>query len=338
MCAVAVPVPGGEGNNGHHRKFFFLFVFGVVLLCTGILLSVCILQTCPSETFSDCNRTLKIAGPVLAVVGLVCVLLAQSRARLYLRQRQMQDEQVYNNLIFCQGNCQFAQFLIFGFLFLTVGMLISFLGIWVPGCSPGWHSLQYNQTSTSDVELPGCGFLSLQIMGPLIVLIGLSFFVIAHIKKKTNINLSQESSENGEEPRSPESLHVTLGDAVMTVPVLPPPYFVDPLSPPLIYSHVASGLPISENPPPYHSIVNNGAQLADVQRMVSVREYEALHTILRSNSSSDILPTLHLSSESPPRYEEKEETVNTEYSSPSSSSGSPLALASSEPSPQRTRN
>uniref|UniRef100_A0A8C8RNH0 Transmembrane protein 171 n=1 Tax=Pelusios castaneus TaxID=367368 RepID=A0A8C8RNH0_9SAUR len=337
MCAVALPVPGGEGDNGHYRKGFFLFVFGVVLLCTGVLLSVSILQACPPETFSDCNRTLKIAGPVLAVVGLICVLVAQSRARQYLRQRQMQSEQMYS-LIFCQENCQFAQFLIFGFLFLASGILISFLGIWVPGCSPGWHSLQYNQTSASDVELPACGFLSLQIMGPLIVLIGLSFFVIAHIKKKTNINLSQESSENGEQLGSPESLQVTAGDAVMTISPLPPPYFADPLSPPMTYNLVASGLPTSENPPPYHSIVNNGAQLADVQGMVSIREHEPLYAVLGGNSSSDILLTRHLSPESPPRYEEKEATVNIEFSAPFSSSDSSMALASSEPSPQRTAN
>ncbi|XP_038259199.1 transmembrane protein 171 isoform X1 [Dermochelys coriacea] len=260
MCAVAVPRPGGEGNNGHHRKFFFLFVFGVALLCTGFLLSVFILQTCPSGTFSDCNRALKIAGPVIVAVGLVCVLLAQSRVRLYLSQRQMQGEQVYS-LIFCQGNCQFAQFLIFGFLFLTSGVLISFLGIWVPGCSPGRHNLQYNQTSTSDVELSGCGFLPLQIMGPLIVLIGLSFFVIAHIKKKTNLNLSQESSENGEQPQSPESFQVTAGDAVMTFPPLPPPYFADSLSPHVTHKPLATELPMNENPPPYDSIVNNGKGL-----------------------------------------------------------------------------
>ncbi|CAM2114159.1 transmembrane protein 171 [Caretta caretta] len=317
MCAVAVSRPGGEGNNGHHRKFFFLFVFGVALLCTGFLLSVFILQTCPSGTFSDCNRALKIAGPVVVVVGLVCVLLAQSRARLYLSQRQMQGEQVYS-LIFCQGNCQVAQFLIFGFLFLTSGVLISFLGIWVPGCSPGRHSLQYNQTSTSDVELSGCGFLPLQIMGPLIVLIGLSFFVIAHIKKKTNLNLSQESSENGEQPQSPESFQVTAGDAVMTFPPLPPPYFADSLSPHVTHKPLATELPMSENPPSYDSIVNNGAQLEHVQGMVSVREYEPPYAIPGSSSSSDILPTLHLSSELPPRYEEKEATVNTEYSSGSS--------------------
>ncbi|NXL11189.1 TM171 protein, partial [Mesembrinibis cayennensis] len=258
MYPVAVPAPGGEGNNGQPGKLiFFLFVFGAVLLCAGFLLSVFILQSCPSGTFSDCNEVLKAAGPVLAVTGLVCVLLARSRARLYIRQRQLQNEQVYS-LVFCRGSCQFAQFLIFGFLFLTSGMLISILGIWVPGCSPSWHSIQVNHTGSSDVDLQGCGFLSLQIMGPLIVLTGLCFFVIAHVKKKQNLNLSQESCESEEYPQSPESFQVTVGDAVMVFPPPPPPYFADPLSPTVTHCLMSSGLSTSENPPPYHSIFSDG--------------------------------------------------------------------------------
>ncbi|NWT24223.1 TM171 protein, partial [Cardinalis cardinalis] len=258
MYPVAVPAPGGEGSNGQHGKLiFFLFVFGAVLLCAGFLLSVFILQSCPSGSFSDCNEVLKAAGPVLAVTGLVCVLLARSRARMYIRQRQLQNEQVYS-LVFCRGNCQFAQFLIFGFLFLTSGMLISILGIWVPGCSPGWHMIQVNHTGTSDTDLQGCGLLSLQILGPLIVLTGLSFFVIAHVKKKQNLYLNQESCESEQHPQSPESFQVTLGDAVMVFPPPPPPYFADPVSPTVTHCLMPSVLPTSENPPPYHSIFSDG--------------------------------------------------------------------------------
>ncbi|XP_009871554.1 PREDICTED: transmembrane protein 171 [Apaloderma vittatum] len=326
MYPVAVPPAGGEGNDGQHGKLiFFLFVFGAVLLCAGFLLSVFILQSCPSGTFSNCNEVLKAAGPVLAVTGLVCVLLARSRARLYIRQRQLQNEQVYS-LVFCRGSCQFAQFLIFGFLFLTSGMLISILGIWVPGCSTGWHSIQLNHTSSSDVDLQGCGFLSLQIMGPLIVLTGLCFFVIAHVKKKQNLNLNQESSESEERPQSPESFHVTVGDAVMVFPPPPPPYFADPMSP--THCLMAGGLPTSESPPPYHSIFSDGAQLADDEQTVAVRDYETIYTISGSSSPSDILPILYLSSESPPKYEEKASITNNEYS-PSSSSSS-ISLATSD--------
>nr|XP_047905815.1 transmembrane protein 171 [Anser cygnoides]XP_047905816.1 transmembrane protein 171 [Anser cygnoides] len=318
MYPVAVPAPGGEGNNGQHEKLtFFFFLFGAVFLCAGFLLSVFILQSCPYETFSDCNGVLKASGPVLAVTGLVFLLLARSRARLYIRQRQLQNEQVYS-LVFCRGSCQFAQFLIFGFLFLTSGMLISILGIWVPGCSPGWHTVQLNQTSSSDVNLQGCGFLSLQIVGPLIVFTGLCFFVIAHVKKQ-NFNLSQESFENEEHPQSPESLQVTVGDAIMVFPPPPPPYFSDPMSPTVTHCLMSSGLPASENPPPYHSIFNDGAQLADDDRTVAARDYEAICTISGCSSPSDILPMLSLSSESPPEYEENVLVTSNEYSLSSSS-------------------
>ncbi|NXH16702.1 TM171 protein, partial [Bucco capensis] len=313
MYPVAVSAPGGEENNEHRKSVFFLFVLGAVLLCAGFLLSVFILQSCPSGTFSDCNEVLKAAGPVLAITGLVCILLARSRARLYIRQRELQNEQVYS-LVFCRGSCQFAQFLIFGFLFLTSGMLISILGIWVPGCSPSWHSIQLNYTVSSDVDLQGCGILSLQIMGLLIVLTGLCFFVIAHVKKKQNLNLNQESCESEEHPESPEPFQVTVGEAVMVFPPPPPPYFADPVSPTLTHCLVSSGLPTSENPPPYHSIFSDGAQLADDERTVAVRDYETIYTISGSGSPSDILPVLYLSSESPPKYEEKASVTNNERS------------------------
>ncbi|KAM9367554.1 transmembrane protein 171 [Phaethornis superciliosus] len=318
MYPVAVPAPGGEGSNGQHGKLIFLlFVFGAVLLCAGFLLSVFVLQSCPSGTFSDCSEVLKAAGPMLAVTGLVCVLLARSRARLYIRQRQLQNEQVYS-LVFCRGSCQFAQFLIFGFLFLTSGMLISILGIWVPGCSPSWHSIQLNHTSTSDVNLQGCGFLSLQIMGPLIVLTGLCFFMIAHVKKKQNLNLNQESSENEEHPQSPESFQVTVGDAVMVFPPPPPPYFADTVSPTMTHCLMPSDVSTSDNPPPYYSIFSDGSQLTD-ERTVSIRGYETIYTISGSSSPSGVLPMLYFSSESPPKYEEKAPITNNEYS-PSSAS------------------
>ncbi|XP_010082289.1 PREDICTED: transmembrane protein 171 [Pterocles gutturalis] len=327
MYPVAVPAPG-ERNNGQHGKLiFFLFVFGAVLLCAGF--QVFVLQSCPSGTFSDCNGVLKAAGPVLAVAGLVCVLLARSRARLYIRQRQLQNEQVYS-LVFCHRSCQFAQFLIFGFLFLTSGMLVSILGIWVPGCSPSWHGIQLNHTVSSDVDLQGCGFLSLQIMGPLIVLTGLCFFVIAHVKKKQNFNLNQESCESEEHPQSPETFQVTVGDAVMVFPPPPPPYFADPLSPTVTGCLMSSGLPPSENPPPYHSIFSHGAQLADVERTVAVRDYETIYTISGTSSPSDISPMLYDSSESPPKYEEKASITNNQYSPSSSLSSSSISLATSD--------
>lgn len=194
-------------RHGHPRKLIsFLFVFGITLLCAGFLLSMFVLQTCPSGAFNDCKGALKIIGPLLAVVGLICIILAQSQTKGSLREMHRGY-----GFVFCRGNCQFAQFLVFGFLFLTSGMLISVLGIWIPRCSPRLPNQQLNQTSTSDLELQYCGFLSVQTMGPLIVLVGLCFFVIAHIKKKQNLNLIQESSVNEDEQQSPELFQVTVG-------------------------------------------------------------------------------------------------------------------------------
>ncbi|XP_014739837.1 PREDICTED: transmembrane protein 171 [Sturnus vulgaris] len=209
-------------------------------------------------------------------------------------------------------------------------MLISILGIWVPGCSPGWHMIQLNHTGSSDLDLQGCGFLSLQIMGPLIVLTGLCFFVIAHVKKKQNLNLNQESCESEEHAHSPESFQVTVGDAVMVFPPPPPSYFADPMSPTVTHCLMSGVLPTSENPPPYHSIFSDGAQLADDERTVAVRDYESIYTISGSSSPSDILPMLYLPSESPPKYEEKASITNNEYSPSSSSSFSSISVATSD--------
>ncbi|XP_057900472.1 transmembrane protein 171 [Melospiza georgiana] len=248
---------------------------------------------------------------------------------MYISQRQLQNEQMCS-LVFCHGNCQFAQFLIFGFLFLTSGMLISIMGIWVPGCSPGWHMIQLNHTGTSDTDLQGCGFLPLQILGPLIVLIGLSFFVIAHVKKKQNLYLNQESCESEQHPHGPESFQVTLGDAVMVFPSPPPPYFADPVSPTVTHCLMPSVLPTSVDPPPYHSLFPDGAQLGDDERTVAVRDSESVYTISGSSSPSDILPMPCLSSEPPPKYEEKASITNNEYSPSSSLSFSSVSLATSD--------
>ncbi|XP_010723884.1 transmembrane protein 171 [Meleagris gallopavo] len=319
MYSVTVPVPVGEENNGQYKKAtFFLFLSGAILLCGGFLLSVYTLLSCPFETFSDCSAILKASGPMLGVTGLLCVLIARSRARLYRSQRQLQNEQMCH-LFCCRGNCQFVQFLIFGFLFLTSGMLITILGIWVPGCSRGWRSIQLNQTSSSDGDLQGCGLLSFQILGPFIVFTGLCFFVIAHVRKKQNLNLNEEPSENEERTQSPESFQVTLDDAVLMFPPPPPPYFANPLSSAATRCPTSTASPA---PPPYHSIFSDGAQFADDQRTVAVRDDETIYTISGCRSPLGISPVQFSFSEPPPGYEEKTSVETNEYSlsSPPSSS------------------
>ncbi|XP_064903370.1 transmembrane protein 171 isoform X2 [Columba livia] len=120
------------------------------------------------------------------------------------------------------------------------------------------------------------------------------------------------------------------GDAVMVFPPPPPPYFADPLSPTVTRCLMSGGLPTSDNPPPYHSIFSDGAQLADDERAVAVRDYETIYTISGSGSPSDVSPILYVSSESPPKYEEKASITNNEYSSSSSSSSSSISLATSD--------
>ncbi|XP_077203544.1 transmembrane protein 171 [Paroedura picta] len=328
------PVPGSmhgvEGSSRHPRKLIsFLFVFGISLLCSGFLLSMFVLQTCPSGAFGDCKAALKIIGPLLAVVGLVCIILAQSKAKGYLREVQLQDDQVYG-FVFCRGNCQFAQFLVFGFLFLTSGMLISVLGIWIPGCSPGWHYQPFNQSNTSDIEFQDCGFLSVQTMGPLIVLIGLCFFVIAHIKKKQNLNLIQESSVHEEEHLSPESFQVTVGDTVMVFPPPPPPYFADCSLQTITPSLVTSDLHLGENPPPYHSTFVHQTQNTDISGSVTCRENELLHTLSGSDSPSETFSILYLDSDPSQKCKAKEAAVNNECILSSSPSLSYMSLSSSE--------
>lgn len=178
---------------------FFLFVFGAILLFVGVLLSIFGFQTCQYDTVPDCSMVLKFAGPVCAAVGLGAVILARSRALLQFQERRLRGNQVDPDQAFiCGESRQFAQCLIFGFLFLTSGMLISILGIWVPGCGSDWEKEPLNETDTSTEEPQFCGFLSLQIMGPLIVLVGLCFFVVAHVKKRNNLSEGQNASESEE--------------------------------------------------------------------------------------------------------------------------------------------
>ncbi|KAM4809093.1 transmembrane protein 171 [Rhinophrynus dorsalis] len=276
------------------RLIFFLFVFGVMTFCAGFLLSIFGFQSCQYNDLSKCSVTFKVIGPSIAVIGLASILLARSRARLEFRRRQMVGDQTDpDNFFLCGESRQFIQFVIFGFLFVTSGILISVLGVWIPGCNGG--SRPINGTVT---EYRNCGFLSLQIMGPLIVLIGLCFFAVAHIKKRHHFNEGNESSVD--EPPTPtdEPFHITVGDAVIIFPPPPPPYFADPF--PTGVSNVSGSLARSERPPSYNSIFNIRARHTG-QRS----DRETIYTIsLQSSSEGHTNP--HFLSEPPPKYEEKD--------------------------------
>ncbi|XP_069483605.1 transmembrane protein 171 [Ambystoma mexicanum] len=324
MYPFSIPVCFGGSSTGHSSKFIFvLFVFGVVLFCAGLLLSIFGFQACQAESFSDCSMTLKVLGPSLAAVGLGSILIAKSRARLHLQQRQLQGEQVdVDRFFLCGENNQFAQFLIFGFLFLTSGVLISVLGMWVPGCTTSSPQQQRNNTSISDAEHRSCGFLSLQIMGPLIVLVGLCFFVVAHIKKKHVMGPNDEGSiEEEQQTHSSEPFQITVGGAVVLFPPPPPPYFADPFSEGSINRN--NCLPSRENPPSYNSIYSSRSHVRS-SGGTEDESPESVYSISRSGPT-EIVPSLYFSSDPPPKYEEKEETVDLPVQAPSPEPASPDA-------------
>ncbi|XP_021503192.1 transmembrane protein 171 isoform X2 [Meriones unguiculatus] len=318
MSSVGTAEPDGDQRDRHVSKLiFFLFVLGAVLLCVGVLLSIFGYQACQHKPLSHCSMVLKIAGPSCAVMGLGAVILARSRARLRLREGQRRGQQDPDQSFFCGESRQFAQCLIFGFLFLTSGMLISILGIWVPGCGSDWAPEPLNETDTGETEPQICGFLSLQIMGPLIVLVGLCFFVVAHVKKKNNLSSSRESSEmEGGHTLSTEPVHITVGDSVIIFPPPPPPYFPEPSAG--TPSPGAHGSHQVENPPSYSSLFNHSRIPApEGQGTASERERELIFTISGSGSSSESSRTGHLPLDLPPRYEEKETAPATPLAEPS---------------------
>uniref|UniRef100_A0A8C2VKW4 Transmembrane protein 171 n=2 Tax=Chinchilla lanigera TaxID=34839 RepID=A0A8C2VKW4_CHILA len=321
MSSTAIAEPDGDQWDRRASKLvFFLFVFGAVLLCVGVLLSVFGYQACQHEPLPNCSMVLKIAGPSCAVVGLGAVILARSRARLQLLAGRWRGDQASSDQAFlCGESRQFAQCLIFGFLFLTSGLLISILGIWVPGCSSSWTQDLVNETDTSNAEPQICGLLSLQIMGPLVVLVGLCFFVVAHVKKKNNLSTSQDASES-EEGHTPgtEPVQVTVGDSVIIFPPPPPPYFPESSASAGSLSSGANNLLPADSPPPYDSLFNHGGTSApESQGAACEQGCGFVYTISGMHSPSEISHMLRVSLESPPRYEEKENTTATPLSVPS---------------------
>ncbi|XP_053331535.1 transmembrane protein 171-like [Spea bombifrons] len=295
---------GSQSPRWASKIIFFLFVLGGVLFCAGFALSIFGFQSCQSDNFSSCSMTFKVLGPSLAVIGLASLLMARSRARLERRRRELAGDQTDPDSNFlCGESRQFIQYLIFGILFVICGILISVLGVWIPGC----NSVSQNVNGT-DATYKNCGFLSLQIMGPVIVLIGLCFFVAAHIKKKHNLSDANDSEEEPETPTN-EPFHITVGDAVIIFPPPPPPYFAETPS--------ASASPMSENPPSYSSIFN-----IRPHHDFHGSERENIYTISLPSQSTEVYSNAYFPSEPPPKYEEKDSTQPDpiQTSSPSSSS------------------
>ncbi|KAM4050246.1 transmembrane protein 171 isoform 1-T1 [Anomaloglossus baeobatrachus] len=292
------------------RLIFTMYILGGTLFCAGFLLSLYVFQACKVGVIHYCTTTFKILGPSLSVLGLASVVLAKSRARFEASRRPLPDGETDPDRYFLFGESrQFFQCLIFGFLLVSSGILVSILGAWIPGCKE--YFPDQNVTGTIS-QTRTCGLLSLQILGPVIILIGLGSFVMGHIKKKT-CRQNHEDPINDEEPQAPSDgqFHVTVGDTVIIFPSPPPPYFEDPLSP-------ASGsdgapLPRRENPPAYSSIFNIRAYPNDRGQDCTV------YTIPLPSYSNESYSNVYFASEPPPKYEEKDSAL------PEASTSSPIA-------------
>ncbi|KAM6224909.1 transmembrane protein 171 [Rhynchocyon petersi] len=311
MSPTAAAERNGDPDRHVEKLIFFLFVFGAFLLCVGVLLSIVGFQACQYDALTNCSMVLKVAGPSCAVVGLGALILARSRSQLQFLEEQRRGSRADPHRPFlCGESRQFVQCLIFGFLFLTSGLLISVLGIWVPGCGSNWEQEPLNESGVTDPEARVCGLLTLQILGPLIVLVGLCFFVVAHVKKRNSLRSDQDvvESETGQ-TQSSEPVQVTVGDAVITFPPPPPSYFTESSASVGARSQRANGVLPSEDPPSYYSIFNYRTSTPGGQCAASEREIDSIYTISGTHSASEIPPAPHLWAELPPRYEEKEPSV-----------------------------
>ncbi|XP_075036004.1 transmembrane protein 171 [Mixophyes fleayi] len=277
---------------------FCMYVFGTMLFCAGFLLSIFGFQSCQSDNFANCSMTWKVLGPALAVIGLGSVLLARSRARLEARRRES-DQINPDSSFLCGYRRQLIQFIIFGLLFIVCGVLINIMGVWVPGCSMRFSNQNVTGTDSNDKN---CGLRSLQIMGPLIILIGLCFFVVAYVQKKRSHHNSNDSDIDVEsQSQADTSFHITVGDEVIIFPPPPPSYFADPLSP--VTGQDGRDLLRTDNPPSYYSIFNIRTQhpVEDV-----VGDHEGVYTVPLPIPSSESNSNACFPSDPPPKYEEKD--------------------------------
>ncbi|XP_075710986.1 transmembrane protein 171 [Rhinoderma darwinii] len=296
------------------RLIFFMYIFGGIIFCAGFLLSLYVFQACKVGVQVYCTTTFKIMGPSLAVLGLASVVLAKSRARLEATRRPLPNRETHPDRLFLFGESrQFFQCLIFGFLMVTCGILVSILGAWIPGCKETFPD--QNVTGTS-FNTRTCGLLSLQILGPVIILIGLGSFVMGHIKKKP-CRRNHNHSVSDEEPQAPTDgrFRVTVGDTVIIFPSPPPPYFEDPLSPEA--GSDGTTLPRSDNPPSYNSIFNIRAYQNEGGQECTV------YTVPLPSYSNESYSNVYFASEPPPKYEEKDSAL------PEASTSSPITSSNS---------
>ncbi|XP_053316465.1 transmembrane protein 171-like [Spea bombifrons] len=118
---------GTPGPRTSSRITFALFVFGWPLLCGGSLLSVYGFATCQS---GSCIAY-KVTGPVLAGLGLACLMMADFTAQRERRRRELEGDPTDPDRSFLCG-----MLVILGMLLLVCVVLVFIPGLVVPACKP----------------------------------------------------------------------------------------------------------------------------------------------------------------------------------------------------------
>uniref|UniRef100_H3ALX4 Transmembrane protein 171 n=1 Tax=Latimeria chalumnae TaxID=7897 RepID=H3ALX4_LATCH len=315
MIPVVTTAPQMAESGGPTNKCgFFLCTFGAVCVSVGIFLLILGFWSCHPEELGSCYMVLKIGGPSLAAFGVGSIILARFKTRLYLRRRQLEDEQVdLDTFLFCGENRPFSCLVITGFLCLIGGILITLIKFLVPGCEVVLQNQFINGKLPPNVESRVCGFLPMQILGAAIAFLGLCFFVVACFKRRQAPSGTQENLSVMEDGgfQASESFQVVVGNAIVTFPPPPPSYFTE--SPPpggSRQSHPSSG-----NPPSYCSIYQR-SQTTELHRRASLSDQHSIYTIPLSDRPAEITAPQGLPSEVPPRGEGKGETGTDSFAPP----------------------
>ncbi|XP_053310735.1 transmembrane protein 171-like [Spea bombifrons] len=286
---------GTPGPRTSSSITFTLFVFGWALLCGGSLLSVYGFATCQS----DSCITYKVTGPVLAGLGLACLMMAEFTAKRDRRRRELEGDPTDPDSSFlCGKSRQFVQFVILGMLLLACVVLICIPGLVFPACKP---------VSNTDKPPKVCETPFLQAI--VIILIVLCYCLAICLSKGRR---DGDSEEDPEACRY-QPLPVRVGDEVFAFPSVPPPHFAG-----------GHDRPMSRDPPSYDSILFERGD-----RDSGGRDGENVHTVpWRWGPRVEFInePT---PSEPPPRYEDIYPSQPDPEESSSSSSSSYYSVSQS---------
>nr|XP_014345571.1 PREDICTED: transmembrane protein 171 [Latimeria chalumnae] len=238
MIPVVTTAPQMAESGGPTNKCgFFLCTFGAVCVSVGIFLLILGFWSCHPEELGSCYMVLKIGGPSLAAFGVGSIILARFKTRLYLRRRQLEDEQVdLDTFLFCGENRPFSCLVITGFLCLIGGILITLIKFLVPGCEVVLQNQFINGKLPPNVESRVCGFLPMQILGAAIAFLGLCFFVVACFKRRQAPSGTQENLSVMEDGgfQASESFQVVVGHRLQNC-TEGPAFQTSTLSTPFLY-------------------------------------------------------------------------------------------------------